>query len=480
MKHNSYKFVFFICFFSSFIYAQEFPLVIVTCSYNNALYVAQNLDSIFNQNYHNFRLIYIDDCSTDDTTQLVENYIEEHNVQDKVTLIKNSIHQGKGANIYNACHSCNDLEIIVILDGDDWLAHENALADINTAYLKTNAWCAYSHSKTYPQGVLSNAHALPFNVIEERSFRKYTWMYAAPRSFYAWIFKLIKLEDQLTKNVPGFEGKFFPNYNDRAIMYPILEMATNHIAFVPEITSIQNCENPISSQFVSSTFTDVQWHCHIETVHSPIIYEQISIPIVNRLDVYKKSCADCLVLIENLTNAIPILHTIENYVQNIGNIILVSDSPKQLDLIVKDLHINHKIKVATTADLSHICFNQHILLMHDKVSLREIINCNTIIKELERTFAYAWYCTLSLEICAQYQIPIQQIENDVYAWRFFCDKLNAISIYNFNATLYRTSDVNELINTKTSSIKQLKEILQRKQFDTNKIGLFKSTVCKGL
>jgi len=94
----------------------ERQIAIITCSYNNAPWVQQNLDSIFLQNYVNFRLIYVDDCSEDGTAELVEDYIEKNNLQNKVTLIANKKRQLKCHNIYTACHSCNDQEIIVILD----------------------------------------------------------------------------------------------------------------------------------------------------------------------------------------------------------------------------------------------------------------------------------------------------------------------------------------------------------------------------
>src|SRR3989304_6153185 len=45
----------------------EKPIVVVIPSYNNKQWYQKNLDSVLTQNYHNFRIIFIDDASPDGT-----------------------------------------------------------------------------------------------------------------------------------------------------------------------------------------------------------------------------------------------------------------------------------------------------------------------------------------------------------------------------------------------------------------------------
>jgi len=53
------------------------PLIsIVIPSYNQAKYIAYNLDSILAQTYNNFEVIFIDDGSKDDTAEIVKAYTE--------------------------------------------------------------------------------------------------------------------------------------------------------------------------------------------------------------------------------------------------------------------------------------------------------------------------------------------------------------------------------------------------------------------
>ncbi|MGE0009505.1 MAG: glycosyltransferase family 2 protein [Candidatus Babeliales bacterium] len=455
------------------LFSYELPFVIVTCSYNNAAYVQKNLDSLFSQKYTNFRLIYIDDGSCDGTAELVEVYKQTYHL-DNFTLIKNTHHCLKGENIYKAGYMCSDEEIIVILDGDDWFAHEYSLAYINNAYQKTNAWLSYGKVQFYPQGNVSNAKDLPLDIIEQQSFRKYTWVYSHPRSFYAWLFKLIKLEDQLTKKVVGFEGKFFPNYNDRAILYPMLEMAKDHIVFIKEVGVIQNCENPISSHNPKEGFTPIKKQCSKETVGQPIMYAPIENPILNRLYTYKNAHADCIIIIEDITKASSTLCNVLDFVQNLDAIIIVSDVAANLEMALKNIPSFYKIISIRPQEfnLHEICSNKHLLLMNDSVLLTHIIDCSAIIYELERTFAYAWYNDLSLESCAAKKIPAQHIENGLYVWRFLYTTKNNIHINSFNGMLCRTKHLRKAFSHAPNTIQELQTIWKSKKSSLNKIGLF--------
>lgn len=55
------------------------PLVSIgALNYNNAKYVIESLDSVNNQSYPNIELIIIDDCSTDDSVVLINNWLKDY------------------------------------------------------------------------------------------------------------------------------------------------------------------------------------------------------------------------------------------------------------------------------------------------------------------------------------------------------------------------------------------------------------------
>ena len=54
------------------------PLVsVIVPNYNHAPYLRQRLDSIFNQTFHDFEVIILDDCSTDNSIEIIEEYMSE-------------------------------------------------------------------------------------------------------------------------------------------------------------------------------------------------------------------------------------------------------------------------------------------------------------------------------------------------------------------------------------------------------------------
>ena len=57
------------------------PLVsVIVPNYNHAPYLKQRLDSIFNQTYTNFEVILLDDCSTDNSREILSAYSKKPNV----------------------------------------------------------------------------------------------------------------------------------------------------------------------------------------------------------------------------------------------------------------------------------------------------------------------------------------------------------------------------------------------------------------
>ena len=63
--------------FNKFMPIEEKNFVFIVPSYNNSEWYIKNISSIFNQNYSNYRVIYIDDASTDNTGTLVKNFVEK-------------------------------------------------------------------------------------------------------------------------------------------------------------------------------------------------------------------------------------------------------------------------------------------------------------------------------------------------------------------------------------------------------------------
>lgn len=222
---------------------EQKPFVIVTPSFNNAKWCEKNLSSVFEQTYSNYRLIYIDDCSTDGTADKVEEIVAKSGKQNHVQLIRNKSNKGAMENFYQAIHLCSDQEIVVCLDGDDWLAHDKVLERLNEIYANPNVWLAYGGYMEYPTYKKGDySKPFPIKIIKKNQFRKHPWSASHIRTFYAGLFKKVRVQDFLRNN------SFLKVSCDVAMMLPMLEMAGDKIGFIPrkDVLYIYNHANPLN------------------------------------------------------------------------------------------------------------------------------------------------------------------------------------------------------------------------------------------
>jgi len=218
-------------------------IVIVIPSCNNEQWCKKNLLSALNQNYENYEIIYINDHSHDKTQKIIETLIITHANGHRITLINNKKHCGAMANHYKAVYMSPDDAIIVHLDGDDWLAHNNVLQRINKEYSNPNVWLTYGQFQSYPDNQKGYCRPFPDKIVHNNLFRKYTWVSTHLRTFYAWLFKKIKKDDLLYNN------QFVPVACDLAFMFPMLEMARNgHIKCITDILYTYNRATPFNDR----------------------------------------------------------------------------------------------------------------------------------------------------------------------------------------------------------------------------------------
>ena len=98
------------------------PLVsVIVVSYNSKSTVIETLDSIFSQTYSNIELIVSDDCSSDDTCKMVEQWIAAHSARFvRAELVCSEINTGVAANCNRGVRKSNG-DFIKLLAADDLL-----------------------------------------------------------------------------------------------------------------------------------------------------------------------------------------------------------------------------------------------------------------------------------------------------------------------------------------------------------------------
>tara|TARA_R110000796_G_scaffold72282_1_gene163563 strand:+ start:2073 stop:4094 length:2022 start_codon:yes stop_codon:yes gene_type:complete len=209
--------------------SHKFKLVIP--SYNNQEWVEPNMASIINQTYSNYEVLYINDASTDDTLHTVKHIIREYDLSSKWTIVTNETNQKRGYNVSPLNKNIidfmdSDEDILVFVDGDDWLVDDKVLENLNSYYNKHQSWMTYGGMYCYPSGDVANPQNTPYSneVHAHNLYRKDHWRASHLRSFKWHLYKQIKEEDMLYSKT----GKYYFHAEDLATSFPCLEMCPQH------------------------------------------------------------------------------------------------------------------------------------------------------------------------------------------------------------------------------------------------------------
>lgn len=211
---------------------------IIIPAYNCGDWVEWNLNSALRQEYDNYDIVYVDDCSTDNTLEIVNGVLNKSNK--KFEIVSNKKNEKALYNLYTQIHRAKEKTIIVTLDGDDALAGTHVLHKLNELYQNQNCWMTVG---SYVQN--DNYMVVSPSVSDnywKQNIRKAPWSFSHLRTFRRELFCKIKKEDLL-----DIDGRFFPCTFDRAMMYPMVEMSgKDRVRLVNDILYIYNRKNPIS------------------------------------------------------------------------------------------------------------------------------------------------------------------------------------------------------------------------------------------
>lgn len=213
--------------------------------YNVEKWISTGIKSL-KQQTESFKCLLIDDISTDNTVQIVKQKIEGDSRfelwerKEKSYALKNIVEGIKKINP-------SDDDIIVTIDGDDWLASETTLARVKQEYEEQDCLMTYGNYIKYPHGIKPwNISVYPDKVIQEGSYRQDPqWRASHLRTFKYRLWNKIQDED-----LRAPDNSYYRMAWDLAFMFPMLEMAREKARFIPDVLYVYNESNPINDHKV--------------------------------------------------------------------------------------------------------------------------------------------------------------------------------------------------------------------------------------
>ena len=225
--------------------------IIISTVHNKGKFVGYNVNSLKQQSYSNFIAAYGYDKSTDDSLEHLKSSIGN----DNRFIIHNNENPGCYLNCYMSTYKFlkeNDLinpeDIIVEIDGDDWLLHSFVLQYINDVYESNpHIWMTYGQYITFPSGEYGGHFHLSLNdqVDFHNQYRNAEFPYSHLKTYKAFLLDNIVDEDLIDPQT----GKYFNAAADFALCMPLVEQAgKNRIFRVDQPMYVYNTSTDVESE----------------------------------------------------------------------------------------------------------------------------------------------------------------------------------------------------------------------------------------
>ncbi len=416
--------------------SKDFPLTehksfaVVIYAYNQSLWCQRALRSVFEQDFDYYRVIFIDDGSTDGTSEIAQQFIVDNHQDHRVIVIRNEQHLGPVACLYRAIDSCLDKEIIIPLDAKDWLAHSMTLTRQNAIYQNPDVWMTFGQSIQYP------SYEIFSPILSDLMNRKGQFHF--PCSFYSALFKEIHLQDLFKK---GLFAKA-----KEAFLIPLIELSGGRYRILSE---------PITFFNAASSFK----------VGDPFPICPTYMPLVEFPKPREPNLrTDILLFSYNRPMQLyACLESMERYVSGFEKISVLyraDDSFVPAYENVKEAfpHVHFSVQGQETkydfkSKFMKVLFDspsEYVLFAVDDLIVKDFVDLKLCMNMMEKTRAYGFYLRFGKHVNHSYQLgrpqevpPSVPLASGVYAW----DICNSQSDWGFpnslDLTLFRKSDIKE-------------------------------------
>ena len=224
--------------------------IIITTCYNVTPYLEHNITINKFQSYTNSIFVYVDDNSQDNTYETLLSLTKD----DKRFISLKNPNNGSQAKAY--MYAIEHLEknnliqpedIIVEIDGDDWLSSTFVLEYLNEIYQNPEIWMSYGHYQIWPNGNLGGHYNMEIHdeVDKLNQHRKYAFPYSHLKTYKYWLFNKIDRSDLIDPTT----NELYSAAWDHVLCLPMVEMAgKKHIHRSNDVLYILNRHEELQNE----------------------------------------------------------------------------------------------------------------------------------------------------------------------------------------------------------------------------------------
>lgn len=130
----------------------EYLVSIVTPVYNSERFISETIDSIQSQTYSNWELLLIDDCSKDNSYEIIKSYMKN---DDRIKYIKLEKNSGASISRNTGIHNAKG-RFIAFVDSDDLWEPKKLEIQVNYMLKNKLAFSFTSYRYMKEDGTLTN------------------------------------------------------------------------------------------------------------------------------------------------------------------------------------------------------------------------------------------------------------------------------------------------------------------------------------
>lgn len=223
-------------------------IVIITPTYNASKYIERCIQSVITQDYDNYLMVVIDDCSTDNTYEIAKKF-----ESDKVKIIRNTENKGAVRNQIETINNfCKRDDIVMFLDGDDSLVNDNQIFHFyNNLYDATTEF-TYGSCWSMVDNIPLVSQPYPEQIKKEKNYRSYKFNWNMPYTHLR-TFKAYLLENVNENMFKDEKGNWYKAGGDGSIFYTLIEKCKpEKIKVVQDIVYNYNDTHPLNDYKINA------------------------------------------------------------------------------------------------------------------------------------------------------------------------------------------------------------------------------------
>jgi len=215
-------------------------LMVLVPFHNPGSALARCLESLELQDHTNFDVLFLDDGSTDDSPAILQATLRR---DPRFRLIRRTSRHGLARNLSSALLThCRPHDIVVCVDGDDWLTTPDALSFVDNLYRDHDCWLTYGQFE-FANG--DYGFAQPFSTEDDFATLRDYFRASHLRTFRAGLFHTLAEFDPKLHCLRDEAGNWLTSAVDAALMCPLMELAGHgRVRFADRVLYHYNDQGP--------------------------------------------------------------------------------------------------------------------------------------------------------------------------------------------------------------------------------------------